>query len=102
MDWGGGPSRRSFKVRGRILALHIPIGSVSGSPVAGVLGKKLVTLGIRCCLRLFTLSAYSFGVELSYIISYLSSLRSVPYKQLPGRQQHDVHSLNLVAEECYN
>jgi hypothetical protein len=41
----GVPSRRMFRVRGRVLALHIPIGSVPGSSVAGVLGNKLVTLG---------------------------------------------------------
>jgi hypothetical protein len=50
-------------------------------------------------VRLFPPSTYSVGGELSYIISYLSSLRSVPYKHLPGRQQYDVDSLNLVAEE---
>jgi hypothetical protein len=77
MDWRIS-SRKRFRFRGRILAPHIPIGSVSGSPVAGVLGNKLVTLGIRCCLCLFTLSTHSFGVELSYIISYLPSLRPVP------------------------
>jgi hypothetical protein len=35
---------RRFRVRGRVLAPHIPIGSLSGSPLAGVLGNKLVTL----------------------------------------------------------
>jgi hypothetical protein len=36
MDWGG--------VRGRILVPHIPVGSVPGSPVAGVVEIRLVTL----------------------------------------------------------
>jgi hypothetical protein len=44
MIWGG-PSRRGFRVRSGILAPHIPIGNVSGSPLVGVLGNKLVTLG---------------------------------------------------------
>jgi hypothetical protein len=35
------PSRRRFRIR----APHIPIGSARGSPMAGVLGSKLVTLG---------------------------------------------------------
>jgi hypothetical protein len=36
----------SFRVRGRVLASsHIPISSISGSPVAGVLGNELVTRG---------------------------------------------------------
>jgi hypothetical protein len=43
MDWRGGLSRRRFRVRDRILAPHIAIGSVSGSAVAGVLGNKFVT-----------------------------------------------------------
>jgi hypothetical protein len=34
MDWGG--------VRGRILVPHISVGSVPGSPVAGVLEIRLV------------------------------------------------------------
>jgi hypothetical protein len=93
-----------LRVRGVVLAPYIPVGSVSGSPVAGVLGNKLVTLGvgggIRYCLRFFTLSTYSFGVEQNYIMPYLSSLRSVPYKHLSGRQQYDVGSLTWVAEEC--
>jgi hypothetical protein len=67
----------SFKVRSRILASHVLAGSVSGSPMTGVLGNKLVTPGIRTCVRLFTLSAYSIGVELSYILLHLSSPRSV-------------------------
>jgi hypothetical protein len=100
MDLGGGPSRRRFRVHSRILAPHIATGSVSGSPVTGVLGNKLVTLGIRYCLRLFTLSTYSFGIELSYIISNLSSLRSVPCKYLSGRQQGEVESLTSAGEEC--
>jgi hypothetical protein len=41
----GGPSRRRFRFCGRILAPHTPLGSVSGSPVAGVLWNKLVALG---------------------------------------------------------
>jgi hypothetical protein len=74
MEWGGSPSRREFRFRDRILAPHIPVGSVSGSPEAGVQGNKIVTLRIRCCLRVITLSAYSFGVELSYTIHiYLAS-----------------------------
>jgi hypothetical protein len=63
MDWGllqGG-----VQDRGRILAPRIPIDRVSFSPLAGVLGNKLVTLGIRYCLRLFTLSTCSFVSELS-------------------------------------
>jgi hypothetical protein len=34
------------------------------------------------------------------MISYLSSLRSVPYKYLSGHQQHNIDSLTSVAEEC--
>jgi hypothetical protein len=46
MDWRvGGPSRRRSRVRGLILSLYIPVLSFSGSPVAEVLGNKLVTLG---------------------------------------------------------
>jgi hypothetical protein len=43
--WTGGPSRREFKFRGRLLFPDIAIGSISGSPVTGILGNKLVTLG---------------------------------------------------------
>jgi hypothetical protein len=32
-----------FRVRDRILPAHIPIGSVSGFPVAGNRGNKLIT-----------------------------------------------------------
>jgi hypothetical protein len=92
----GAPSRTRFKFRSRVLAPHISIGGVSGSSVAVVLGNKLVNLGMRCCLRLCTLSTYSFGVELSYIISYLPSLRQAHLKQ------HDVESLTLAAEQCDN
>jgi hypothetical protein len=53
-----GPLRRRFRVRGRVLAPHIPVGSFSGSPVAGVLGINLHHCGIRYCQRLFTLSTY--------------------------------------------
>jgi hypothetical protein len=49
---------------------------------------------------MFIYTTYSFGVELSYIISYLSSLRSVPYKHLCECQQYDMDSLTLVAEVC--
>jgi hypothetical protein len=51
---------------------------------AGVHENKPVTLG-GLLLRTFIYSLYiwySIGVEVSYIISYLSSLRSVPYKHL--------------------
>jgi hypothetical protein len=41
----GGPSRRTFRIRGQILTPHMTIGSVFGSPVAGVLRNKLATLG---------------------------------------------------------
>jgi hypothetical protein len=41
----GGPSRRRFRVRGRILAPQIPIGGIPGSPVAGVPRNELGTLG---------------------------------------------------------
>jgi hypothetical protein len=90
---GGGSSRGGFKIRSRILAPHVHTGRFSGFPVAEVLGSK--RWGIRYCLHLFTLSTYSFGVELSYIISYLPSLISVPSKYLSGRQQYDVDSLNF-------
>jgi hypothetical protein len=40
----GDPSGKGFSIRGRILAPHVPAGSVSGSPVAGALGNELVTL----------------------------------------------------------
>jgi hypothetical protein len=59
-----------------------------------------MALGIRYFVCLFALSTYSFGVELSYIISYLSSLRSVPYKHLSGHQQYNMNLLTLVAEVC--
>jgi hypothetical protein len=73
--WTGGcPSRRGFRVRSRILSSDIPIGNVSGSPVAGVLENRLVVRRFPYCLRLFTLFTYSFGVELRYIISYLCAL----------------------------
>jgi hypothetical protein len=42
---GGIPPRRRFRVHGRVLATHIPIGSVSGSPVAGILENKLLNTG---------------------------------------------------------
>jgi hypothetical protein len=41
MDWGGSV----LQGVGGTLAPHIPLGSVSDSVVAGVLGNKLVTLG---------------------------------------------------------
>jgi hypothetical protein len=41
----GGSLKEGFRFRGRVLAPHIPIGSISDSPVAGVLGNKLVILG---------------------------------------------------------
>jgi hypothetical protein len=41
MDWGS--SKEGVQDRGRILYLT---GSVPGSPVAGVLGNKLATLGV--------------------------------------------------------
>jgi hypothetical protein len=41
----GGPSRRRFRICGRVLAPHMPVGCVFGSPVAWVLGNELVTLG---------------------------------------------------------
>jgi hypothetical protein len=44
----------------------------------GFLGSKLVTLGIRYCLPLFTLFTYLFGGDLNYAIQYLSGLRSHP------------------------
>jgi hypothetical protein len=40
---GGGDSFKE-DVRGQILAPHIPFGSISGSPVAGLLENELVTL----------------------------------------------------------
>jgi hypothetical protein len=42
---GEGHSIRGFRFRGLTLEPHIPIDSVSGSPVLGVLENKLVTLG---------------------------------------------------------
>jgi hypothetical protein len=48
MDWGGrGPSRKISRIRDRVLVPHIPIGSISGAPEAGVLENKLVTLRAR-------------------------------------------------------
>jgi hypothetical protein len=97
----GGPSRRRSRFRDRVLAPHIPIGSISGAPEAGVLENKLVILGGRYWLRLFSLYTYSFGVELSCIIRiYRASGRPVRYKHLSVRQQHDVDSLPSVAVEC--
>jgi hypothetical protein len=41
---GTGSSLRKFKAKGRILAPFLPVGSVSGSPVAWILENKFVTL----------------------------------------------------------
>jgi hypothetical protein len=71
--------RGSFKEgvqgHGRILSLF---GSISGSSVVRILGNKLVTFWFRYRLSLFTLTTCLFGDELSYIVPYLSSLRSIP------------------------
>jgi hypothetical protein len=38
--WTGGPSKRSFRVCGLLLVPHIAVGSLSSSPVAGILRNK--------------------------------------------------------------
>jgi hypothetical protein len=68
--------------------------------VAGVLGNKLVTIRGPLLPASVYISTYSFGVQLSYVNTYLSNLRSVPYKHHSGRQQYDLDSLTFVAEEC--
>lgn len=87
MDWGS--SRKGFRIRGRILAPHIPAGILSGSPVA----VALVALVTRYCLQLFTLVTTHLGMsEVARLHIYLASGS--------GRQQHYLESLTLDAEKC--
>jgi hypothetical protein len=54
---GPGSSLRKFKAYGRILAPLLPVGSISGAPVAWVLENKFVIL-VKSLLPKFICSFY--------------------------------------------
>jgi hypothetical protein len=79
-----------------ILTPHIPVGRFSCSPVAGILGNKLVTLRGPLLPMFIYVIFISFGAELNYIISYLVSLLSAPYKHPSGHQKCYMDSLTFL------
>jgi hypothetical protein len=75
----------------QILFPHIPVSSTSGSPAAGILGNKLVTIVIA---YVFLHCLHSCADERSYMASYLCSLRFVPWASVVLRGS------TLVVEDC--